>query len=327
MNTQEIKEYLHRAYELEKNIYTMKQTVAQMSSKATELGIPKEILVPERVYPKTDSEGLGAAAWIWAVVASPVGWIIFGALLVFGILNSALIPILLLIAVVILVLIGVLGKNMQKSENRKLSEEAERLNQQNRMIYDKSVKEEQLRLAKENRQKEMLQRDIELLKKQWQQSAEVLQKLYQINIVHPKYQNFVAIAMLYEYFDTGRCTLLEGHEGAYNIYENESRLNRIITQLDSVIEHLAEIQHCQFMMYQAINESRNDTRMLYDVSIQNMNSIAEQNANMQQLVENSNLIAYNSKRSAENIETLKYIVTYDKRQKGELPLDYTKYDI
>src|SRR5699024_4797839 len=58
-------------------------------------------------------------------------------------------------------------------------------------------------------------------------------------------------------FCSGRCSTLEGHEGAYNILENEIRLDRIITQFDKAISLLGQIRQNQFMLYSAINESNN----------------------------------------------------------------------
>ncbi len=45
----------------------------------------------------------------------------------------------------------------------------------------------------------------------------------------------------------GRCVAFEGHEGAYNIYENEIRLNVVIQKLDDVIQKLDQIQDNQYI--------------------------------------------------------------------------------
>lgn len=60
---------------------------------------------------------------------------------------------------------------------------------------------------------------------------------------------------LYGYFDTGVCTQLEGHEGAYNKYDTESRLDYIICKMDEVLKHLEEIKSNQYQLYSAIQES------------------------------------------------------------------------
>lgn len=89
-----------------------------------------------------------------------------------------------------------------------------------------------------------------------------LEKMYSYNVIYPKYRNYVMVSSIYEYICAGRCTTLEGHEGAYNILELEIRLNRIITQLDRVIMNLEEIRANQFMLYRCLQESNSKMNML-----------------------------------------------------------------
>lgn len=84
---------------------------------------------------------------------------------------------------------------------------------------------------------------------------EALNQLYSLNIIFPKYRNFIAISQIYEYFMSGRCTELEGHEGAYNIFENEVRQNIIIMQLNEALNQLEQIKQNQYMIYQALQEA------------------------------------------------------------------------
>lgn len=85
--------------------------------------------------------------------------------------------------------------------------------------------------------------------------TQTLEKMYHMDIIHFKYRNLVAVAQLYEYIETGRASTLEGHEGAYNIYEHELRQNMIIDRLDRISEQLEEIAANQSKIYSAICES------------------------------------------------------------------------
>ncbi len=87
-----------------------------------------------------------------------------------------------------------------------------------------------------------------------EESKALLQQMYSIGVIYPKYQNLIAISSFYDYLMSGRCSELEGHEGAYNIYEMEARLDHIVTQLDIVIAKLDKIQQNQYMLYRAIQE-------------------------------------------------------------------------
>ncbi|HIW25717.1 MAG TPA: hypothetical protein H9688_06470 [Firmicutes bacterium] len=79
--------------------------------------------------------------------------------------------------------------------------------------------------------------------------------IYDKNIIFPKYRRLSLVCSLYEYFCSGRCSTLEGHEGAYNILEMEIRLDRIITQMDMVITRLESIRDGQYVLYSAIQDS------------------------------------------------------------------------
>lgn len=92
------------------------------------------------------------------------------------------------------------------------------------------------------------------------QTKELLDKLYDKNIIYPKYCTLPALTSIYEYFMTGRCTELTGPHGAYNLYEDELRKDTVISQLNTVIENLEQIRHNQYMLYQqvkSINENTN----------------------------------------------------------------------
>lgn len=73
-----------------------------------------------------------------------------------------------------------------------------------------------------------------------------------MNILHPDYRNIVAVCSLCQYLDSERCYSLKGYDGAYNIYEQEKRMDIIITKLVDIIENLKQIQRNQQMIYNAI---------------------------------------------------------------------------
>ena len=116
---------------------------------------------------------------------------------------------------------------------------------------------------------------------------------YQKGIIYQKYRNFIAVSSFYEYLESGRCSTLEGHEGAYNIFENEIRQNLILTKLDEIIVELKNIQRNQYMLYTAIEQSNR--------------KLDKYNKNMMTLKENSEITAYNSSITAQNSEFLTWL--------------------
>lgn len=71
--------------------------------------------------------------------------------------------------------------------------------------------------------------------------------------------------MFYEYLISGRCSQLEGHEGAYNLYESEARMQVIITKLNDIIERLDKIENNQYSIAVAIKQSQQEINELSSV--------------------------------------------------------------
>lgn len=163
--------------------------------------------------------------------------------------------------------------------------------------------------------KSVVDQEIEEAENLLKKLYECRNTLYSYNIVFDKYRNVVALSTFYEYLMAGRCTVLEGHEGAYNIYENEIRANMIIGQLTQVINKLDEIKDTQYMIYtelRSVNQSLdrlNETMDKALVSIQNMEKdIANISANTDLIAHNTTVSAYYSKVNAQLTNALGFMV-------------------
>jgi hypothetical protein len=150
-------------------------------------------------------------------------------------------------------------------------------------------------------------------------------KLYAFDIVFGKYRNAVALSSFYEYLLSGRCATLDGVNGAYNIYENEIRMNSVIAQLDVVISALEDIKQTQYMMYkelQDINTSLDSLNSKMSCALKSIKGIeantTEMSAHLNHISQNSDVIAYNtavtayySKVNAELTNALGYMVAFN----------------
>lgn len=82
-----------------------------------------------------------------------------------------------------------------------------------------------------------------------------LSVLYSENILPVKYRNISAVAKLYEYLSTGRCTEVYGRDGIFNTFEEE-RIQ--ILQLESLMrieKHLEEIKETQKLLYKELQDA------------------------------------------------------------------------
>ena len=144
-----------------------------------------------------------------------------------------------------------------------------------------------------------MEEEIIFLNDKISETEDLLKKYYEMNIIFTKYRNLISISSINEYFESGRCKTLEGYEGAYNIFENEMKLNLIIDRLYIVIEKLDQIKESQYKLYNTIQHS-NEIIKIIGNEIQMMHNKIEVIEN------NSTISAYNTRITANNSEFLKY---------------------
>ncbi|MCM1115338.1 MAG: hypothetical protein NC397_07575 [Clostridium sp.] len=130
-----------------------------------------------------------------------------------------------------------------------------------------------------------MRQEKEEAKKQLDYVNNTLQSLYNLRIdgvlcLHPNYQGLVPISIIYGYFDTGRCTQLQGHEGAYNLYEDEKMKGMIINKLDVVSRQLSQLNNTMLYVGQAIEECNSRLSDLESASNRMIGSINNMNSNV-----------------------------------------------
>lgn len=183
---------------------------------------------------------------------------------------------------------------------------------ESKIKYDRLLKkQQQLRIdmenvpSLENAKLIILREEIEIAEKLLTDLCQARKTMYSYDILFEKYRNFVAISSLYEYLVSGRCETLEGPHGAYNLFENEIRMDMVISHLKQVIVSLEEIKQNQYMIYSAINESNRQLSNLncsMDRAVNSLKEIESSNKNiesyMAEISENTEVIAYNTERTA-----------------------------
>lgn len=119
-------------------------------------------------------------------------------------------------------------------------------------------------------------------------------KLYSYNIIYGKYRNYVAIASFVDYFSSGRISSLEGTDGAYNLYEQESRADIVISKLDDIINSLEKIKENQYYIYNELNNINNSLALINSQLLVNNILQVVQISELSEIIDNTNEIAYNT---------------------------------
>lgn len=302
LQTNQIKEHLEKAKILESRIFTLNNMISLMDEKINYL--KSEKYVPE---PRHHSNNFN-----WVTPFMIILLIAFVALTAMtanstfdfiGIILCVLSVILIFfssetmgivfgsigIAIAGTFILYLISAAITTAKNSKIDKE-------HGMVLNQVGQDHQKELAKA---KIITNQKMQLIQKR--RSAEsMLENIYRENIIYPKYRNMVAVLSMYEYFTSGRCTELTGHEGAYNIYENELRLNIIISSLDDILYRLDEIKQNQYVLYQELKSTQNMIDSLSGDLNYMMSSV---NA----VERNSSIAAYNSKMAAEDTRLLTYI--------------------
>lgn len=153
--------------------------------------------------------------------------------------------------------------------------------------------------------KQMLENEIQLAKNTYKELLVAKERYYSPDIIFGKYREFAPVATIYEYLKAGRCTTLEGPDGAYNLYEAELRSNTIIAKLDVVIEKLEEIKNTQYMLCNALEKINSSLTKIDEkmdkacVALEKIsNSVANIENRADEIAKNTAVIAYNTETTA-----------------------------
>lgn len=166
--------------------------------------------------------------------------------------------------------------------------------------YKERIEIDKKRVEKENEQIKILKQQQRDIQEEIDKNDFLLNKLYSMDIIFPKYRHMIAVITMLEYFESGRCSQLTGGHGAYDTYSYEEKQNMIIGRLDVVISKLDDIKNTQYMLYEAIQESNAISEGIYRQS----EAMIESN---RKIAENSALTAYNSDIIRRNTTISAYI--------------------
>lgn len=303
-NAAEIKEYLGYAKTLEVTKYTLVEARNRLQRIINTLGKKADIAAPV----STASSGFDS---FWSVfLKCLIGCIVVCVFVCGDAKDSVLSNILSIVTIALLfmnteLLIGVgisIGISLLVALIFCLIKVAERnaeYNQEHKE-YCRKLDEDNKRVLLEKEQILALQKQQRAINDDIQKTKATLERLYDIDVIKPKYRELIPIVTMYEYFDYERCYDLVGPDGAYNLYEHESRQNIIISNLNQVISMLSRIERNQHALYEAIQESNYYAEGMYKQA----NAMLKANKAIEH---NSAIAAYNSKIAAENSTISAYI--------------------
>ncbi len=186
----------------------------------------------------------------------------------------------------------------QISEKRQADIEQLELKKKARLKEIHEQYQQQTPMLPENIIYDLTHEELDYAKEAYTQLLNTRSCFYNSGIVFGKYQNLPAMATIYEYLASGRCQSLEGSDGAYNLYESETRTNAIITKLDTVIEKLDDIRESQYSLCSAVASIQFDLNSISSKMNEACNSLKSIDTSTSLTAANTNDIARNTAVSA-----------------------------
>lgn len=179
---------------------------------------------------------------------------------------------------------------------------------------------------------EGLNLQISKLREERKKTDEVLQTLYNVGVIYPKYREMVPITMFCEYMDSGRRTVLEGIHGMYDLYEAELLGKKIVDQLSTIngtlelinyriggiSSQLTGIQRNQILLYEEVARGNNiadricaSTAALLDSASSMVTSMTDMRHEIGALRSSAEMTAFNTEATARRVDALAKIEEYE----------------
>ena len=282
MRKEELIQYFEDAIALETEIVTQENLVSQFEARSEK---KKPILVERKVQvEKPDTERLDDEMNVALIfIAFTTVSALFIQFLVFGMAaDTDFIPLISMVIIDGIILAIYLPK--KRELEKEYSEQMDKYNEDYNLCQEENENRREEFAYNQKCWKDSCTKMRATLEKPLKETKENLERVYSKNIIYPKYRNLPALTSIYEYYVTGRCEELSGPYGAYNLYEDEVRKDKIISQLNTVIANLEQIKQNQYKLYEQVCQIQSNTNRM----------VRELNAIKGYVIELTNLTALNT---------------------------------
>lgn len=266
--------YMEIVLDMEKNVYIEEQTWKYLNNQANNLGIKKIYKEPKKS--NVDTSGCGSFIGCGTVMGiAATGLTVLHstctssclAPLEEGFWNK---PITIGVSVFLICLVIILIMFLAEKKDKDNQYE------QDMKKYKKNMENDRVRVERELKQKRYIQTQCNTLAQMYQKSRNALDTIYSYDILEMKYRNIVAVSSIYEYLKYDRTRSLQrvgSDEGAYNMFETEMRLNKIITNTDVIIKKLDKIMENQRELAYTMRNAQNSINTLINSTNQIQGSL------------------------------------------------------
>ena len=184
--------------------------------------------------------------------------------------------------------------------------------------YEEEVKQRQVFAVEAAQRIAVIDHELNQMEHQRTKTEQNLTKLYDCDVIFPKYRSAAPVFAFLEYLSAGICQALEGEQGAYSRWELEVRMDRVIAQLNDISWQLQKIRENQYTLYQAVREIQKQNEQLIeatmDVAAQVEKVDAQLKRNTQTTEENAKLTREQLKKLEENSAVTAYAAKQSQKE-------------
>ena len=311
MKDKELQKYMAGVLAMELHIYTLNGTINELTHQYNTLGRRSRIAVPQQKKAETSFFD----CFIFSGVACGI---LVGLIDLFyewsrcqNIFEGILSIIVAMFYAVGGLFVGgiVIGLISYTILRRKAQQKLDAEYQSNVKKYDADVKRQNDRIANEQAKQTALAREINALKTRRTQAQNTLSKAYAFNILAPEYRNIYAVSSMHGYLAKGRTHCLQfneqtGDQGAYNLFENERRLDRVIMNTEEILERLDYVMQYQ----QDLATGLQDASRRIDTLCGNVNAqLGRITGSVSNIAQNQSIIAYNTECARKELEFMNWM--------------------
>lgn len=303
---------------MEKNNYLMTRAITDLDAKIATLCHPRSIDSPKppELKEKKGDHGFSFGiqfAIIGAIISGIIGLLDlfhegFLTILFLGILILAVYAIIgavigFVVGFIIGLIVGTISQNDEKEEAIKKYDIAKEL-------YKKKLDNENIRMANESKQRELLLYQKSKLIEKRRESKKLLGTFYDIVGINERFRNLIPIAYMDEFMRLGIASKLEGVDGLYYLTRKDLRedqmnatLERIVEKLDDIIDNLKEIKE------ELVDINKKCDLILYE-TIKVSSAIEKGNKTLKELKDKTEVITYYTERNNRELKYQNFMMTF-----------------
>ncbi len=232
----ELTAYVKKICEVEREVYTVQSLISDLNYQIDGLCQAKDIPLPEIVKSGKSPFTRNGGWYSVALLAIPISGIVKS---VSG-------------GITIAIILGIIGTVWGYAHQEEVDKRQTDQNQEN---YEKEKRAEVDRMRQEFAYQKELKKEVKTLQLQQQRLEQAREKLYAQGNIHMQYRGLIPISCFSHYLSTGITNRLEGQDGCYDRFDEDSWRHAVLTSLQQAVQQLQSLRQINMGLYDCLYQS------------------------------------------------------------------------